>query len=45
MIIWAKLSDFFGRKLILITTVVLFLAFSGGCGGATTALQLSVANE
>ncbi|CAI7613619.1 unnamed protein product [Penicillium manginii] len=40
LIIWAKLSDFFGRKLMLVTAVVLFLAFSGGCGCAHTLTQL-----
>ncbi|KAF7587859.1 hypothetical protein BBP40_006628 [Aspergillus hancockii] len=32
LIMWAKLSDFFGRKLMLVSAV-LFMAFSGGCGG------------
>ncbi|KOC18275.1 hypothetical protein AFLA70_59g003481 [Aspergillus flavus AF70] len=40
LIIWAKMSDFFGRKLMLVAAVVLFLAFSGGCGGAHTPIQL-----
>ncbi|RDW93803.1 putative MFS multidrug transporter [Aspergillus mulundensis] len=42
LVIWAKVSDLVGRKLMLITALVLFLAFSGGCGGARTMLQLIV---
>jgi MFS family permease len=39
-IIWAKLSDIFGRKPCLLTALVLFLGFSGACGGAQTMTQL-----
>ncbi|KAL4985183.1 major facilitator superfamily domain-containing protein [Aspergillus falconensis] len=42
LIIWAKISDLVGRKVMLITALVVFLGFSGGCGGAQTALQLIV---
>ncbi|PYI08190.1 MFS general substrate transporter [Aspergillus sclerotiicarbonarius CBS 121057] len=42
MIIWAKVSDMIGRKPMLVTAVIFFLAFSGGCGGAKTMLQLII---
>ncbi|KAL4864237.1 hypothetical protein BDV12DRAFT_205829 [Aspergillus spectabilis] len=42
MIIWAKVSDLIGRKLMLVIAIVLFLGFSGGCGGARTSLELIV---
>ncbi|KAJ5672271.1 hypothetical protein N7507_001398 [Penicillium longicatenatum] len=42
LIIWAKLSDFFGRKLMLVAAVLLFLGFSGGCGGSQTPVQLII---
>ncbi|PWY84704.1 MFS general substrate transporter [Aspergillus sclerotioniger CBS 115572] len=42
MIIWARVSDMIGRKPMLITAVIFFLAFSGGCGGAGTMLQLII---
>ncbi|KAL4740610.1 major facilitator superfamily domain-containing protein [Aspergillus similis] len=42
LIIWAKISDLVGRKVMLITALVIFLGFSGGCGGAQTALQLII---
>ncbi|KAH8433184.1 uncharacterized protein LDX57_010817 [Aspergillus melleus] len=42
MIIWAKASDFLGRKLMLVIAVLLFLAFSGACGGASNSLELIV---
>ncbi|KAL6233128.1 hypothetical protein BDW75DRAFT_252196 [Aspergillus navahoensis] len=42
LIIWAKISDLVGRKIMLIVALVIFLGFSGGCGGAQTALQLIV---
>lgn len=34
LIIWAKLSDIFGRKLLVIASLCLFVAFSGACGAA-----------
>lgn len=42
IIIWAKLSDIFGRKLFLMIAILLFIVFSGACGGSQTALQLYV---
>ncbi|KAL4745173.1 hypothetical protein BDW72DRAFT_198889 [Aspergillus terricola var. indicus] len=42
LIIWAKISDLVGRKVMLIIALVIFLGFSGGCGGARTALQLII---
>ncbi|EDO01118.1 hypothetical protein SS1G_03592 [Sclerotinia sclerotiorum 1980 UF-70] len=40
LIIWAKMSDLVGRKIMLVTAIVIFLAFSGGCGGAATSTQI-----
>lgn len=40
LIIWARLSDLIGRKLMLMIAIVLFLAFSAACGGGQTALQM-----
>ena len=40
IIIWAKLSDIFGRKHTLAACLLIFTAFSGGCGGAQTMNQL-----
>ncbi|PVI01633.1 MFS general substrate transporter [Periconia macrospinosa] len=42
IIIWAKLSDIFGRKWPMITTVAIFVAFSGGCGAAQSMDQLII---
>ncbi|KAK0625390.1 putative multidrug resistance protein fnx1 [Bombardia bombarda] len=42
LIIWAKLSDFIGRKSASVASLVLFTAFSGACGGAQTMNQLIV---
>ncbi|CBF75171.1 hypothetical protein AN3884.2 [Aspergillus nidulans FGSC A4] len=42
LIIWANFSDLVGRKVMLITALVIFLGFSGGCGGAQTILQLII---
>ncbi|KAI0904704.1 putative multidrug resistance protein fnx1 [Ustulina deusta] len=41
-VIWAKLSDLFGRKRTFIVALLIFVAFSGGCGGAQTMTQLIV---
>ncbi|TGO57255.1 hypothetical protein BELL_1354g00020 [Botrytis elliptica] len=41
-IIWSKLSDVFGRKSCIITSVFIFVIFSGGCGAAQTITQLIV---
>ncbi|TGO54125.1 hypothetical protein BCON_0112g00210 [Botryotinia convoluta] len=40
LIIWAKMSDLVGRKIMLVVALVIFLAFSGGCGGASNSTQL-----
>ncbi|CAD6444310.1 497df385-445e-4097-bfd8-b7a1fd65287b [Sclerotinia trifoliorum] len=40
LIIWAKMSDLVGRKVMLVAAIVIFLAFSGGCGGAATSTQI-----
>lgn len=40
IIIWAKLSDIFGRKVAAIATLFIFAAFSGVCGAAQTMNQL-----
>jgi MFS family permease len=40
LIIWANLSDVFGRKLTFAAANVIFLAFSAGCGAAQSMSQL-----
>ncbi|KAI0388600.1 drug resistance transporter [Xylariaceae sp. FL0594] len=42
LVIVAKLSDIFGRKKTYLTVLLIFIAFSGGCGGAQTMVQLIV---
>lgn len=42
MIIIAKLSDLFGRKTMLLLSMFIFTAFSGGCAAAQTMIQLYV---
>ncbi|TVY43112.1 Efflux pump [Lachnellula subtilissima] len=42
LVIWAKMSDIFGRKYSLMTAVFLFAVFSGACGAAQTMTQLIV---
>ncbi|KAL8652529.1 MAG: hypothetical protein Q9210_002627 [Variospora velana] len=42
LIILARLSDIFGRKPLIMFTVVIFIAFSAGCGAAQTLNQLIV---
>ncbi|KAF2464423.1 putative multidrug resistance protein fnx1 [Lindgomyces ingoldianus] len=42
MIIWAKLSDIFGRKPMISLAIFIFLVFSGGCGAVQTMAQLIV---
>ncbi|PVH96850.1 drug resistance transporter [Periconia macrospinosa] len=42
MIIIAKLSDVFGRKTLLLTSMVIFTVFSGGCAAAQSMIQLIV---
>lgn len=45
LVIWAKLSDIFGRKLSIITAVAIFTLFSGGCGAAQATTQLWVSRR
>ncbi|EEH05806.1 drug resistance transporter [Histoplasma capsulatum G186AR] len=40
LVIWAKLSDLLGRKPIFVASLLIFAAFSGGCGAAQTMTQL-----
>lgn len=40
MIILAKLSDMFSRKIVLLLSVFIFTLFSGGCAAAQTMVQL-----
>lgn len=42
LIIYAKLSDIFGRKIMLLSALLLFTIFSSACGAAQTLLQLCV---
>ncbi|KAI0889177.1 major facilitator superfamily domain-containing protein [Annulohypoxylon maeteangense] len=42
LVIWAKLSDIIGRKLACLSSMIIFTAFSAGCGAAQTLLQLIV---
>ncbi|KAF7953324.1 hypothetical protein EAE96_006535 [Botrytis aclada] len=42
LVIWAKLSDIFGRKPFAVLVVLLFTIFSGLCGAAQTMTQLIV---
>ncbi|KAL8785687.1 MAG: hypothetical protein Q9213_003246 [Squamulea squamosa] len=42
LIIIAKLSDIFGRKPLMMSTIVIFLVFSAGCGAVKTLSQLIV---
>jgi MFS family permease len=42
LVIWAKLSDLVGRKPACLAAVLIFAAFSGGCGGAQSMVQLIV---
>ncbi|PYI05347.1 MFS general substrate transporter [Aspergillus sclerotiicarbonarius CBS 121057] len=39
---WAKCSDVFGLKSALLSSLLLFIAFSGGCGAAQTIDQLII---
>lgn len=40
LIIWAKLSDIFGRKSFASLATFVFVVFSGACGAAQTITQL-----
>lgn len=42
LIIWAKLSDIFGRKLFSTIAALIFVVFSGACGAAQSITQLQV---
>ncbi|KAI1807116.1 putative multidrug resistance protein fnx1 [Daldinia bambusicola] len=42
LVIWAKLSDHVGRKPAYMVSLIIFSAFSGGCGAAQTMVQLIV---
>ncbi|KAI0506653.1 drug resistance transporter [Xylaria bambusicola] len=42
LVIVAKLSDIFGRKRTYLVALLIFTAFSGGCGGSQTIVQLIV---
>ncbi|KAK8867744.1 MFS general substrate transporter [Apiospora arundinis] len=42
LIIFARLSDLFGRKSTLVTAITIFTAFSAACGGAQTMTQLII---
>ncbi|KAL8959884.1 MAG: hypothetical protein Q9193_003325 [Seirophora villosa] len=42
LIILARLSDIFGRKPLIMFTILIFIAFSAGCGLAQTLTQLIV---
>ena len=42
IIIWAKISDIFGRKQATLATSLIFVAFSAGCGASQTITQLIV---
>lgn len=39
---WGKCNYIFGYKLALLSSLLLFVAFSGGCGAAQSMDQLSV---
>jgi MFS family permease len=42
LIVWTKLSDIFGRKLLYGISLFLFIVFSAACGAAQTLTQLYV---
>ena len=42
MIIWAKISDIFGRRPCLAMAILVLIVFSGACGAAQTTTQLYV---
>ncbi|GAW24967.1 hypothetical protein ANO14919_145640 [Xylariales sp. No.14919] len=39
-IFWARLSDIIGRKVAIMSSIFIFTAFSGACGGSQTVFQL-----
>ena len=42
IIIWAKISDIFGRKQATLATTLIFIVFSAGCGASQTMVGLIV---
>ena len=42
MVIWSKLSGLFGRKPTVLLALLIFIIFSGACGGAKSMVALSV---
>ncbi|TVY80405.1 MFS thioclapurine efflux transporter tcpA [Lachnellula suecica] len=42
VILWAKFSDHFGRKLSILASLAIFTVFSAACGGSQTMTQLIV---
>ena len=42
MIIFAKLSDIYGRKVVILTAILIFIVGSGACGAAQMITQLRV---
>ncbi|KAH7330433.1 MFS multidrug transporter-like protein [Rhexocercosporidium sp. MPI-PUGE-AT-0058] len=42
VIIWAKLSDIYGRKPFILAALLIFTIFSGACGASQTMTQLIV---
>ena len=42
IIIWAKISDIFGRKQATMATMFIFVVFSAGCGASRTMTQLII---
>lgn len=42
IIIWAKISDIFGRKQATLTTTIIFIIFSAGCGASQAMTQLII---
>ncbi|PVH92824.1 MFS multidrug transporter-like protein [Periconia macrospinosa] len=42
LIVWSKLSDIFGRKLLYGISLALFIIFSAACGAAQTLTQLII---
>lgn len=42
LVIWARLSDLLGRKPTCVAAIIIFTAFSAGCGASQTMVQLIV---
>lgn len=45
IIVFAKMSDVYGRKSMLLTTTILFTIFSAACGASQTMDQLQVSSH